>query len=306
MTVENTAVKWGVTARRVRELCESGYVIGAVKANGAWSVPETSPKPVDSRRYRYGGIPESMQADFMQMEALKAELAAMRPLTDGEKRALRENFLIDYTYHSNAIEGNTLTISETAMVLGGMTIGEKPLKDHLEAIGHRDAFLYLEESLKEGVEITETFIKELHYLVLNFSREDRGRYRRVPVFITGADHTPPQPFMVGPMMEDWVREIAKSKLNALVAAAKFHILFEAIHPFIDGNGRTGRLLANFMLMRGGYLPISIKYENRRAYYEAFGAYHRDHDDGVEMIRIFIASERARLEEYLGILRQVQT
>ena len=106
--------------------------------------------------------------------------------------------------------------------------------------------------------------------------------------------------MVAAMMETWVRDLQATRLHPLVAAADFHIRFEAIHPFVDGNGRTGRLLANFILMRAGYLPISIKYENRRAYYDAFTAYHA-RGDIVPMLEIFAERERQRLSEYLNIL-----
>lgn len=223
----------------------------------------------------------------------------LRPLTDGERERLRQAFLVDFTYASNAIEGNTLTLSETALVLSGMTVGEKPLKDHLEATGHRDAFCFLEEFVKSDAPVSEAFIRQLHSLVLADKPLDRGVYRRIPVIITGAVHTPPQPYMVSPMMEAWVRELQSTRLHPLVAAAVFHVRFEAIHPFIDGNGRTGRLLANFILMRGGYLPISVKYENRRAYYEAFTAYHRNGDIS-PMLAIFAERERQRLADYLSV------
>lgn len=246
------------------------------------------------------GIPAELKAEFVQVETLKAELARRRPLTEGELKALRENFLVEYTYHSNAIEGNTLTLSETAMVLQGITVGEKPLKDHLEAVGHRDAFAFLEEVVRGGEVISERLVKDIHYLVLGASPQDRGRYRRIPVVITGAAHVPPQPYLVETKMEEWTASLKATTLHPIVAAAKFHIDFEAIHPFIDGNGRTGRLLANFILMRSGFLPISIKYENRRAYYEAFNSFHQDNDGALAMIRLFLAAERARLEEYLHL------
>ena len=144
-------------------------------------------------------------------------------------------------------------------------------------------------------------MKELHTLVLADQPQDRGVYRRLPVFITGAVHTPPQPYLVGPQMEAWVCDLNETHLHPLASAAVSHIRFEAIHPFIDGNGRTGRLLANFILMRSGYLPISIKYENRIAYYEAFTSFHRD-NDAAPMIRLFAEAEHARLAELATALQ----
>lgn len=299
-STQETAERWGISSRRVRVLCESGQVAGAVREGKLWKIPLSVEKPSDGRTMRCLGIPVAMRSKIARIEILKNRLAAKRPLTDGERQRLRDAFLVDYTYSSNAIEGNTLTLSETAMVLSGVTIGEKPLKDHLEATGHRDAFCFLEDFVKSGNPVSEAFVLQLHSLVLADKPMDRGVYRRIPVVITGAVHTPPQPYMVSPMMESWIRDLQTTRLHPLVAAAEFHIRFEAIHPFIDGNGRTGRLLSNFILMRAGYLPISIKYENRRAYYDAFTACHSNNDI-LPMLDIFAEQERYRLEEYLDII-----
>lgn len=294
------AKRWGISDRRVRDLAVSGKIPGAVREGKLWKIPVQSPKPSDGRVARGKGIPFELQGLFAEIDALKASLAEKRSLTDGEVKRLREAFLVDYTHASTAIEGNTLTLSETALALSGMTIAQKPLKDHLEAIGHRDAFLFLEDAVRGGEVINERFVLQLHSLVLADQPMDRGVYRRIPVVITGAVHTPPQPYLVQPLMEEWVRDLASTRLHPLVAAAIFHVRFEAIHPFIDGNGRTGRLLANFILMQSGFLPVSIKYEDRVAYYNAFSAYHSLDDIG-PMLRIFAEAERTRLQAVLGIL-----
>lgn len=301
MSVEEASEKWGISARRVRMLCTEGKVAGAIRDGRSWRIPENSSRPIDGRTLRYGGIPKELAALVREVESLNAELARCRPLTTGERERLREAFVVDYTHASTAIEGNTLTLSETAMALRGLTIGKKPLKDHLEAIGHRDAFCFLEEVVKNGEAISERLVKELHALVLADRPQDRGVYRRIPVFITGALHTPPQPYLVAPQMEQWVREVLSTRLHPIVAAAVFHLKFEAIHPFIDGNGRTGRLLANFQLMRSGYLPVSVKYENRVSYYAAFDAYHRDNDI-VPMARIFLEAEQERLAAWIEVIK----
>ena len=293
VSVQEIAKSWQISERRVRMLCAEGKISGARHDDGRWLVPAAAPRPVDGRSLRYGGIPPELRALVREVDSLKAEWERRRPLTDSEKKRLRESFMIDYTHHSTAIEGNTLTLSETALVLEGVTIAKRPLKDHLEAIGHRDAFRYLEEAVGRGEAISERLVKDLHALVLADQPQDRGVYRRIPVIITGAVHTPPQPYLVPPQMEGWIRDLNASRLHPIVEAALSHIRFEKIHPFIDGNGRTGRLLANFVLMRAGYLPISIKYENRVAYYEAFTAFHQD-GDAVPMIRIFAEAECARL------------
>lgn len=300
LSSEETANRWGISDRRVRVLCENGQVAGAMRSGKLWKIPASADKPRDGRTMRRMGIPAAMRGIIAEIDALKDRLSSKRPLTDGEREQLRNAFLVDYTYSSTAIEGNTLTLSETAMVLAGITIGEKPLRDHLEATGHRDAFCFLENFVKSGETAGESFVRQLHALVLSDKPMDRGVYRRIPVVITGAVHTPPQPYMVAPMMKEWVRDLQTTRHHPLVAAAEFHIRFEAIHPFIDGNGRTGRLLANFILMRSGYLPVSIKYENRRAYYDAFTAYHKD-GDILPMLDIFARRERQRLLDYLAII-----
>jgi len=295
------AERWGISDRRVRVMCEKEQIPGAERNGKLWKIPADAQKPVDGRSLRGSGVPSSLRALFSEIDALKDKLKKARPLTEGERDRLREAFLVQYTYASNAIEGNTLTMSETAMVLSGMTVGQKPLKDHLEAIGHRDAFRFLEEFVSSGDPVSEHFIRQLHYFVLADKPRDKGAYRSIPVIITGASHTPPQPYLIKPLMEEWVRDLKKAKKHPLVTAALFHIRFEAIHPFIDGNGRTGRLLANFTLMKAGYLPVSIKYENRQAYYAAFDAYHKN-KNADPMIALFAEAEIQRLKDYLNIIR----
>lgn len=300
LSSEDTAKRWGISDRRVRILCENGQIAGAIRDGKLWKIPATAVKPHDGRTMRSLGIPVALRGTIAEIDSLKEQLAAKRPLTDGERERLRDAFLVDYTYSSNAIEGNTLTLSETAMVLSGMTIGEKPLRDHLEAAGHRDAFCFLEDFVKSGEAIGEAFIRQLHSLVLADKPMDKGVYRRIPVVVTGAVHTPPQPYMVTPMMEEWVRDLRATRHHPIVAAAEFHIRFEAIHPFIDGNGRTGRLLANFILMQSGYMPVSVKYEDRQAYYAAFTACHKD-GDIAPMLGIFAERERQRLLDCLAAI-----
>ena len=302
ISAREAAEKWKISGRRVRVLCSEGKIAGAFAEGKLWRIPADAPRPVDGRTLRYGGIPAPLVELVREVDSLKNELARRRPLSSGECERLRESFLVDYTHASTAIEGNTLTLSETALALKGVTIGQKPLKDHLEAIGHRDAFLFLEEVVRRGEPISERFVKELHTLVLVDRPMDRGAYRRIPVVITGAVHAPPQPYLVASQMESWVRELQVTRLHPIVSAALFHLKFEAIHPFIDGNGRTGRLLVNFSLMRAGYLPVSVKYEDRVAYYSAFTSFHRD-GDAVPMTRIFLEAERERLSNWLGLLSE---
>ncbi len=149
------------------------------------------------------------------------------------------------------IEGNTLTLRETALVLQhGITIAEKPLKDHMEAIGHRDAFYFVEQLVKDKEPLSEYLIKQIHSLVLMNDNENRGKYRNVPVMILGAEFTPPQPYLIPVQIENLILDYPSliKKMHIIEAIALFHLHFETIHPFIDGNGRTGRLLINLELI----------------------------------------------------------
>ena len=297
LKVKQVAEQWGISDRRVRVLCEQGKIEGVIRQGRAYLIPACAVKPVDGRTLRGMNI-ESEYADlFSRIDALKVELDKHRPLTKGELKRLRDEFLVDYTYNSNAIEGNTLTLKETAMVLEGITIDRKPLKDHLEAVGHRDAFLYIEQLIKDKIPFSERVTKEIHSLVLMDRPEDKGVYRRIPVRIMGAYHEPPQPYLVAPQMEQLVAEFANTKLHPIEAAALFHLKFEGIHPFIDGNGRTGRLILNFTLMQHGYPPINVKFADRIRYYEAFDSYYRDGDAGA-MVALVAALVKEQLNIYL--------
>lgn len=241
---------------------------------------------------------------FDMIDQLLCELNSYRPLTEGELLRLRDEFLVNFTYNSNAIEGNTLTLQETALILNeGITIDKKPLKDHLEAVGHKEAYLYVEELVKQKVPLSEKVIKDIHSLVLMDRRQDRGVYRRVPVTIMGAVHTPPQPYLVPVRMEQLIAKYEQMASKHIVEkAAIFHLEFEAVHPFIDGNGRTGRLLLNLELMKEGYPPINIKYGDRRRYYDCFTSYHTHGNDPSGMVSLIAQYLEEELQRYLGIIK----
>ena len=295
ISVKQAAELWGISDRRVRVLCQQGAVPGVIQKGRAYWIPADAKKPVDGRSTRYKKYQSPYSALFLEADRCKSELDVRRPLTAGELQRLREEFLIEYTYNSNAIEGNTLTLQETALVLEGVTIDKKPLKDHLEAVGHRDAFLYVQDLVQQKIPFSESIIRQIHALVLMDRPEDRGLYRRIPVRIMGAYHVPPDPVFVPEQMERLVSEFSAEKMHPIERAAMFHLKFEGIHPFVDGNGRTGRLIMNLMLMQAGYPPINVKYTDRRRYYEAFDAYYRDNNAGamVEMVAGYVTENLKR-------------
>lgn len=303
MTVTQAAEKWGISSRRVRLLCAEGAISGVKRKGRLYMIPAAAEKPLDRRRQLRAKQAGKFTELFAEIDAQKAELDTLRPLTAGEAQRLREEFMVEFTYNSNAIEGNTLTLKETAMVLEGMTIDRKPLKDHLEAVGHRDAFLYIEEIAQNKLKLSETEIKNIHSLVLINRPEDKGRYRRIPVTIMGAYTEPVQPYLIEPKMLELLTENEKRKktMHPVERIARFHLEFEGIHPFIDGNGRTGRLVMNLELIRNGYPAINIKFADRRRYYEAFDAYYRD-GNADEMIKMVAEYIKEQIEKYLKILK----
>lgn len=296
ITVKQAAEKWGISDRRVRLLCAEGKIPGAYQQGRGWKIPENATKPTDGRY-------KTSVSLLSIIDQKKKELDTRRPLTEGEVERLAEDFAVEYTYNSNAIEGNTLTLRETDMVLRGLTIDQKPLKDHMEAVGHKEAFDFVRELVQNNVPISERVIQQIHYLVLADKKDDRGVYRRVPVRIMGAQHEPVQPYLIQPRMEQLMLNYAESSEHIVTKLARFHIEFEGIHPFIDGNGRTGRLLVNLELMKAGYPPIDIKFTDRMAYYKAFDEYHVNGNLSA-MEKLFAGYINERLDQYLAMLQGV--
>ena len=200
-----------------------------------------------------------MKDILKKIDLLKTKIDAHRPMDSHMVKQLREYFRIGMTYSSNALEGNSLTETETKIVIeDGITIGGKPVKDHLEALGHSEAYNLLFR-LAERQDITEANIKELHRLFYYRIDEDQaGKYRKQKVIITGTSFIPPSPEKIPDLMKSFVTEIPldRSKNHPVEFAAVLHRKLVTVHPFIDGNGRAARLLMNLALLQAGY-PVTI-------------------------------------------------
>lgn len=207
---------------------------------------------------------------LVRIENKKTQLDRLRPLPGPAVARLRDQILVEWIYNSNAIEGSTITLQETRLILEtGLAIGGKSLREHFEVINHRDAIDYVEYLVVSSEAITPYHVCQIHKLVLSrIDDENAGRYRETQVQIAGAAFTPPESWLVPNLMTEWGDWlIAEGKTShPVVLAAVAHYRLVAIHPFIDGNGRTARLVMNLILMRAGYPPTVIQKINRRQYY----------------------------------------
>lgn len=205
-----------------------------------------------------------------RLQQKKTQLDALRPLPKAAVRRLNEQLTIEWIYNSNAIEGSTLTLRETQLILEtGLTIGGKSLREHLEVINHQEAIKYVETLTAQHTPVSSLNVRQIHQLVLaRIDDDSAGQYRSLPARIAGSTHRPPEAWEVQHQMtnwETWLNDQAVS-LHPIERAALAHHRLVVIHPFLDGNGRTARLIMNLMLMREGYPPTIIMRVNRRQYY----------------------------------------
>lgn len=243
-----------------------------------------------------------------ELDALKVELSTLRPLPSEALKKIEDALEIEYTYESNRIEGNTLTLQETALVVNeGITISGKSMREHLEAINHAQAVDFIKDIARQKIEISERTIKEIHAIVLHgINRENAGRYRTVPVMITGSTHMPPQPYLIEKLMEDFIlkfQQMEQEGTHPVVIAAYLHDELVRIHPFIDGNGRTSRLLMNLYLLQHGYTIVTLKGGDKMKlqYYKALEKSHTEHDPNVFYILVAEAEKEA-LQRYIQIVK----
>lgn len=240
LTTKEAVKKWNISERRIRQLLQDGRIEGAVKNGNSWNIPVDAVKPVDKRVIKAETINFIIDLDesyFDEVDKLKNELDSKRPIPKETLRSLEESINLEWTYNSNGIEGNTLTLRETQVVLEGITVGGKSIKEHLEAINHEKAILYLNELVKEDIPITEWNIKGIHQLVLkDIDDENAGRYRRENVTIKGATHIPPDYLKVPELMKKLVLNYENwNDFHPIIQATLLHGELVKIHPFVDEN-----------------------------------------------------------------------
>ncbi len=247
---------------------------------------------------------QNLESILTKINQRKSELDILRQNLDNA--TIKEALKVEFLYESNRIEGNTLTLRETQLVINeGMTISGKSMREHLEAINHKEAILFIEDLVTQKMELSEYVLKQIHGIVLyGIDRENAGVYRKLPVAIAGSKHLPPQPYLLQDLMEDYFRfyELHKNDLHPVILAAEMHKRLVSIHPFIDGNGRTSRLIMNLILLQHGF-PLAIiggDYESRMAYYDAL---EKVQTAGDKQCFILLIAEKvlSGLERYINIL-----
>lgn len=305
MTTKDAVEKWNISERRIRQLLQDGRIEGAVKVGNSWNIPIDADKPVDKRVIKPDDNKFIIDLDdnyFDEVDSLKRELDSKRPIPKETLKSLKESINLEWTYNSNGIEGNTLTLRETQVVLEGITVGGKSIKEHLEAINHEKAILFLDDLVKDNEPISEWNIKNIHQLILkDIDNENAGRYRKENVTIKGATHIPPDYLKVPELMEKLILNYNTwNEYHPIIQAALLHGELVKIHPFVDGNGRTSRLLMNLDLMNSGYNPVIIKKESRLKYYEALDKAHIT-DNYTDFVKLVTKLEVEMLKKYLELI-----
>ncbi|MEE9438072.1 MAG: Fic family protein [Saprospiraceae bacterium] len=228
-------------------------------------------------------LSKSIKTRLKEIDKLHRKWKSKKPLDGLRLRKMREYFTINYTHESNKIEGNTLTLQETHLVVNeGITISGKSMEEHLEAINHVEASEMLYEIVSDSVVFDERTLLDLHNIILRgINKRYAGCYRDVPVKISGSTHEPAQPYLIAKMMEDYFINYKNhiDVLHPVILAAEMHERLVSIHPFIDGNGRTARLIMNLVLLSNGYTIANLKGDitNRLKYYKALENVQQDNE-----------------------------
>lgn len=247
--------------------------------------------------YEFEGLEKSLE----RIQEKKSQLDKHRPIPNYALKSIKESLTLEWTYNSNSIEGNTLTLQETKLILEeGFTIKGKSLREHFEAVNHQDAISYIEELVSKDYVLTEKDMLNTHELVLkNIEKDFAGRFRTSGVRIAGANFVPPNALKVSDLITELIQWVNDPELDIVIASTLFHHRFVWIHPFFDGNGRTVRLLFNLLLMKEGYPPAIILKNDRKKYYEALN--QANNGDYSKLLLIVMQALERSLDIYLGSL-----
>lgn len=260
---------------------------------------------MSNQKFKIISLSKDLMEELRTIDSLKNKWDKCRPLNQIQLKKMEEYFLTSYTYESNRIEGNTLTFQETHLVINeGITIGGKSMSEHLEAINHKEAIEMIKDLVLNKTPLNSFRLKQLHQLILKgIDNRNAGRYRDVPVRISGSSHIPPEPYLIEKLMEDYFLfyETQKSTLHPVILAAEMHERLVSIHPFIDGNGRTSRLIMNLILLQNGYTIANLKgnLSDRMNYYNALEKVQINHERD-DFFQLIIKHVNESLKEHIHL------
>ncbi len=250
-------------------------------------------------------LPPKLEALLVTLSELQQQWQAQKPLEASQLQKLQTYFNLAYTYESNRIEGNTLSLQETNLVVNeGITVGGKTLQEHLEAINHQEAIHFIEQLVVNFQTFNKSVLLQLHRLILmGIDTKNAGVYRTVEVRISGSKHIPPSPLLLNDLMDGYFEfyELNKRTMHPVLLAAEMHERLATIHPFIDGNGRTARLVMNLVLLQNGYTLVNIKgnLKNRLKYYQALEQVQLNHEH-TEFYKLILSSAEKSLLQHLEL------
>ncbi|MFM7683406.1 MAG: Fic family protein [Bacteroidota bacterium] len=256
-------------------------------------------------RFKTISLSKQLTSRLKNLDELSKKWKNIKPLNEIQLRKMEEYFFTSYTYESNRIEGNTLTLQETHLVINeGITIGGKSMREHLELVNHKEAIELILDLVQNKIPFNAFRLKQIHQIILK-GVDDRnaGVYRNLPVRISGSSHVPPEPYLIEKMMEDYFifYETQKEILHPVILAAEMHERLVTIHPFIDGNGRTSRLVMNLILLKSGFTIANLKgnFNDRMRYYKALEQVQVNHESDLfyELITEYVESS---LKEHLHL------
>lgn len=304
MTVLEASQKWGISDRRVRFLCSQGRIRGIIQQGRRYLIPDNAEKPSDERVKKSKKNNARHYNDFTRLDFLKGMASEAPELSRTATEEMNRKFLEKFTFDCNALEGNTLSEEEVKQVLAGQVVEGHPLAEHMAVIGVRDGFDYARDCVLEKKPLSQNTIKNIHSLVLMDQPNAKGKYRRVRVRIKQAESSPVYLDLMEPRVNDLLNLNTQRKkvMHPIERIARFHLEFQGIHPFEDGNGRTGRILMNLELMQSGYPPVSIEPADEPAYSNAFKEYYQDHR-AEAMTKLLSEKLEAALEKQLNASRK---
>jgi Fic family protein len=250
-------------------------------------------------------LPPKLEALLVTLSELQQQWQAQKPLEASQLQKLQTYFNLAYTYESNRIEGNTLSLQETNLVVNeGITVGGKTLQEHLEAINHQEAIHFIEQLVVNLQTFNKSVLLQLHRLILmGIDTKNAGVYRTVEVRISGSKHIPPSPLLLNDLMDGYFEfyELNKRTMHPVLLAAEMHERLVTIHPFIDGNGRTARLVMNLVLLQNNYTLVNIKgnLKNRLKYYQALEQVQLNHEH-TEFYKLILSSAEKSLLQHLEL------